>query len=227
MNIFDIMGPVMIGPSSSHTAGAARIGYVARQLLGEKPLEMEMLLHGSFASTGEGHGTGLALIGGVLGLRPDDIRLPLSRQLAAEQGLKVRLGTVQLRDAHPNSVRLNLQGEQGGQICVEAASLGGGRIRVTGIDGVKTAFQTDYPTLIVQHQDKPGQLKQLLDLLAHDSINVASLYTARNSRGGMGVVVAECDQDLPLQMLTMLHALPDINKYTYLPLDEGGDNDGL
>lgn len=223
MNIFDILGPVMIGPSSSHTAGAARIGYVARQLLGDTPIEMEMLLHGSFAATGEGHGTDRALIGGVLGLMPDDSRLPLSYQLAAEQGLAVRKGTVQLRDAHPNSVRLRLQGANGAELTMEAASLGGGRIRVTAIDGLKTNFQADYPTLIVQHQDQPGQLKRLLDALAQENINVANLHMVRAERGGLAVVVAECDQNLDEQELSWIHALPGVKKITYLPLDaEGG-----
>lgn len=223
MNIFDILGPVMIGPSSSHTAGAARIGYVARQLLGDTPTQLEMLLHGSFAATGEGHGTDRALIGGVLGLKPDDPRLPLSYQLAAEQGLTVSKGTVQLRDAHPNSVRLHLTGERGGKITVEAASLGGGRIRVTAIDGLKTNFQADYPTLIVQHQDQPGQLKRLLDALAQENINVANLHMVRAERGGLAVVVAECDQNLDEQELSWIHALPGVKKITYLPLDaEGG-----
>jgi L-serine dehydratase len=221
VNIFDILGPVMVGPSSSHTAGAARIGYVARQLLGEKPVEMEMLLHGSFAATGEGHGTDRALIGGVLGLKPDDTRLTLSRQLAAEQGLEVSQSTVHLRYAHPNSVLLTLKGEQGATISVEAASLGGGRISITGIDGIKTNFHAECPTIIVKHQDKPGQLKKLIDLLAYSSINVGNMHTMRHTRGGMAIVVIECDQNLSQQELKLLHALPGIEKLTYLPLEEG------
>lgn len=223
MNLFDILGPIMIGPSSSHTAGAARIGYVARQLLGDTPVSMEMLLHGSFAATGEGHGTDRALIGGVLGLRPDDSRLPLSYQLAAEQGLGISKGTVQLRDAHPNSVRLHLQGLGGGKLTVDAASLGGGRICVTAINGIKTNFQADYPTLIVQQQDRPGQLALLMDTLASNSINVANLHMVRAERGGMAVVVAECDQDLGAAALASVGKLPGVEKTTYLPLTaEGG-----
>ena len=112
MNLFDIVGPVMIGPSSSHTAGAARIGYVARKLLGEEPTRIEMRLHGSFASTGDGHGTPQALVGGLLGMRPDDERLPQSFLLAQALGIEVERRNIHLRDAHPNTVILLVQGRQ-------------------------------------------------------------------------------------------------------------------
>ena len=116
MNLFDILGPVMVGPSSSHTAGAVRIGRMARALLGQTPVQAELLLHGSFASTGEGHGTHQALIAGLLGLTPDDSRVPDSFALAQERGLEFHFGTCDLRDVHPNSVLVTLEGKQGGRL---------------------------------------------------------------------------------------------------------------
>ena len=130
MNLFDILGPVMVGPSSSHTAGAVRIGRMARSLLGQEPVRAQLLLHGSFASTGEGHGTHQALIAGLLGLAPDDSRVPDSFALAKERGLSFSFGSCALRDVHPNSVLITLEGDRGGHLEVGASSPGGGRIRV-------------------------------------------------------------------------------------------------
>lgn len=228
MNLFDIMGPIMIGPSSSHTAGAARIGYVARRLLGQRPQKARLLLHGSFAATGVGHGTDRALIAGILGLAPDDTRLPLAYQLATEQNLELEKGIVHLRDAHPNSVRLELTGDMGGKLILEAASLGGGRIRITHLDGLPVSFQAEYPTLVVQQLDQPGQLAKMVVLLAEEGINVANLHMTRGTRGGNAIVVAECDEELPQAKMALIRALPGVQKLTYLSLREkGGANDGL
>lgn len=223
MSIFDIIGPVMVGPSSSHTAGAAKIGLAARRLLGETPVEAKLLLHGSFAATGLGHGTDRALVAGILGLQPDDIRLPISYQLAAEAGLAVHKQSIRLIGAHPNSVRLELLGAAGNRLALEAASLGGGRIRITNIDGLSVRFQAEYPTLIVQHTDQPGQLAQLVELLAQDKINVANLYLTRAGRGQLAIVVAECDCELSERKLDKIRALPGLHKMIYLSLDEGGN----
>ena len=140
MRLFDVLGPVMIGPSSSHTAGAARIGYTAQKLLGEIPAQADIGLYGSFATTGKGHGTDKALVAGLLGLRPDDPRLPDSFALAAEQGMAFRIHPVELRSAHPNTAVLTLTGREGRVLSMKAASVGGGRIRVTEIDGVPADF---------------------------------------------------------------------------------------
>ena len=113
MNLFEILGPVMVGPSSSHTAGAVRIGYVTRKLLGEEPAEIEMLLHGSFAATGKGHGTDCALVAGLLGMQSDDMRIPTSMELAKERGIAVSIGEIRLKDAHPNTVVLKVSGVSG------------------------------------------------------------------------------------------------------------------
>ena len=147
MNILDIIGPVMVGPSSSHTAGAVRIGLVAGKLLAEPIKEAQIHLHGSFWATGSGHGTDRAIVAGLLGLAVDDARIPHSFELADEAGMKFSFDHVELVDAHPNTVKLNLTGVNGSVLEVVAASIGGGRIRVCEIDGLPANFEGDYPTL--------------------------------------------------------------------------------
>ena len=127
MNIFDIMGPIMVGPSSSHTAGAARIGLITRRLLGEQPVAAALILHGSFAATGRGHGTDRALVAGLLGLPPDDPRLPQSFVLAREAGMDLSVSAAVIRGAHPNTAILRVENREGRVLEVNASSLGGGR----------------------------------------------------------------------------------------------------
>ena len=161
MRLFDVLGPVMIGPSSSHTAGAARIGYTAQKLLGEVPAKADIGLYGSFATTGKGHGTDRALVAGLLGLRPDDPRLPDSFALAEEQGMTFTIHPVELRSAHPNTAVLHLTARSGRELSLKAASVGGGRIRVTEIDGVPADFGGDSNTLIIHNEDTPGCIAEV------------------------------------------------------------------
>lgn len=210
MNLFDILGPVMVGPSSSHTAGAVRIGLVARALLGQAPEEAQLLLHGSFASTGKGHGTYQALVAGLLGLTPDDARVPDSFALAQEQGLRFSFDTCQLRDAHPNSVLLHLRGREGRKLEVGASSVGGGRIRVFLLDGLPASFDGELPTLVVHNTDQPGCVSQVTGVLARQGINVAALQLNRGGRGGSAVMVLECDQPLPPSAAEEILTLPGI-----------------
>ena len=221
MNLFDILGPVMVGPSSSHTAGAVRIGRMARALLGQEPVQAELLLHGSFASTGEGHGTHQALIAGLLGLAPDDSRVPASFALAKERGLEFTFGSCALRDVHPNSVLIRLEGAQGGKLEVGASSPGGGRIRVFRVDGLDTSFSGELPTLVVHNTDQPGCVSQVTGVLAGRGLNVATLQLNRGGRGGSAVMVIECDQPIPQEAAREVRALPGILRVTrYTPEEE-------
>ena len=216
MRLFDVLGPVMIGPSSSHTAGAARIGFVAQALLGETPARAEILLHGSFATTGRGHGTDRALVAGLLGLAPDDARLPDSFALARQAGMVFSLGTVELRNAHPNTACLALQGRDGRTLSLEAASIGGGRIRVTRIDGVAVNFGADANTLIVHNEDTPGHIAGVTTAVARRGINIASMQVFRAAPGGWAVMVLECDQHIPDGLADQLAAVPGIRRVTRL-----------
>lgn len=221
MNLFDILGPVMVGPSSSHTAGAVRIGLMARALLGQEPVRARLLLHGSFASTGEGHGTHRALIAGLLGLSPDDSRVPDSFTLARKRGLEFTFGTCVLRDVHPNSVLIQLEGAQGGALEVGASSPGGGRIQVFRVDGLSTSFTGELPTLVVHNSDQPGCVSQVTGVLAGHGMNVATLQLNRGNRGESAVMVIECDQPIPEEVAHEVRDLPGILRVTrYTPEQE-------
>lgn len=218
MNLFDILGPIMVGPSSSHTAGAVRIGNIARALMGHQPTKAILLLHGSFASTGAGHGTHQALVAGLLGLAPDDVRVPDSFRLAREQGLEVSFDVITLRDAHPNSVLITLTDAQGGTLEVGAASLGGGRIRVFQVDGLGCPFTGELPTLVVHNTDQPGCVSQVTGVLARRGVNVATLQLNRGGRGGSAVMVIESDQPIYERAAEEIRALPGILRVTrYTP----------
>lgn len=220
MGIFDIMGPVMVGPSSSHTAGAVRIGYITRKLLGEKPAQAELLLHGSFAATGKGHGTDKALVAGLLGMKPDDERIPYSFDVAEQENLSVKVGTVTLRNAHPNTVLLKVKGVSGRELEVEASSLGGGRIKISRLDGIETNFSGDCPTLVVHNMDQPGHVSEVTFLLARYNVNIATMQLYRDVRGGYAVMVLECDQPIPAAPLESLSKMDGILKITYLNVDD-------
>ena len=199
MNLFDIVGPVMVGPSSSHTAGAVRIGQVSRHLLGESVKEAKILLHGSFLATGKGHGTDKALVAGLLGMTADDIRIPDSFEIAEESGMKFEIGKIQLKNAHPNSVKLLLVGESGRNLEIIACSLGG-----------------EYTTLVVHNDDQPGHVAEVTSMLAHKSVNIATMQLYRDHRGGSAVMVIECDKEIPEEGLNFLERLEGIQKVTYL-----------
>ena len=189
MNLFDIVGPVMVGPSSSHTAGAVRIGQVSRHLLGESVKEAKILLHGSFLATGKGHGTDKALVAGLLGMAADDIRIPDSFDIAKESGV-------------------NLE--------IVACSLGGGRIKICTIDGLEANFSGEYTTLVVHNDDQPGHVAEVTSMLAHKSVNIATMQLYRDHRGGSAVMVIECDKEIPEEGLNFLERLEGIQKVTYL-----------
>lgn len=218
MNIFDIMGPVMVGPSSSHTAGAVKIGYISRKLLGEQPVSVKLNLYGSFLTTGKGHGTQKALVAGLLGMKTDDIRIPDAIDIAKEQGMKLEWGEAILKDAHPNTAQLYLTGASGRTLEVIGQSLGGSRINIAEIDGIDTNFSGDYPTLVVHNQDQPGHVSEVTSMLAHKGVNIATMQLYRASRGGEAVMVIECDQEIPQEGIDWLKKVEGVNKVTYLSL---------
>lgn len=221
MNIFDIMGPIMVGPSSSHTAGAARMGRVARHLLGSQPVRAEILLHGSFAATGAGHGTDRAIVAGLLNMTPDHPDIPHSFHLAKQAGMEVVIRTVELRDAHPNTAVLNLTNSEDRTLSVSASSLGGGRIRVNSIDGMEASFSGDLPTLIIRNEDKPGIVSEVSYILSRQNANIATMQLYRDRRGGLAVMVIECDAPLNYRVWKYLAKLDGVVRCTYLNLEEG------
>ena len=224
INIFDMMGPVMVGPSSSHTAGAARIGNMGRTLLGEEVARADIGLHGSFAETGYGHGTDRALLAGLLGMKPDDLRIPNAYEEANRAGMAYSFRTVELRDAHPNTALLELTGKSGRQLTLQASSIGGGAIVVNKIDGIDVNFTGDFNTLIVRNQDESGSVAAITSILSQVHINVANMSVNRHRRGGDALMVIETDQHIKPRQVEFLSELPGILSVTYY--DKEDDEDG-
>ena len=224
INIFDMMGPVMVGPSSSHTAGAARIGNMGRALLGEEVARADIGLYGSFAETGFGHGTDRALLAGLLGMKPDDLRIPNAYEEANRAGMAYSFRTVELRDAHPNTALLELTGKSGKKLTLQASSIGGGAIVVNKIDGIDVNFTGDFNTLIVRNQDESGSVAAITSILSQVHINVANMSVNRHRRGGDALMVIETDQHIKPRQVEFLSELPGILSVTYY--DKEDDEDG-
>ncbi len=194
VSLLDIIGPVMVGPSSSHTAGACRIGLLVRGLVGGTPERARIELHGSFARTGEGHGTDKALAGGVLGFRPDDERLREALDIMEREGLDYQFEKTTIADdAHPNTTRLTV--ERGGQTVTGiGSSLGAGRVRLTEIDGYPVEISGSLPTIVLVAADQPGSVARIAGILAEKQVNLATMRLTRKERGGDAFMVIECDE---------------------------------
>jgi L-serine dehydratase len=216
MNIFDILGPVMVGPSSSHTAGAVRIGYVTRVMLAEDPVRADIQLHGSFAATGKGHGTDTALIAGLLGMKPSDMRVPESFNIAKESGLEFHFTNVNMRDAHPNTAVINVMGKRGKSLKIQASSIGGGRIMINKIDDIEVNFTGENNTFIAHNTDMPGNVSRITSLFAENNINIATMQLYRKEKGGFAVMTLETDQEVPHEVVEKAKELKGIIKVTYL-----------
>ena len=216
MNLFDIIGPIMIGPSSSHTAGAARIGRVARQLLGERPVKAVVSFHGSFEKTYVGHGTDRAVAGGLMDMGVDDERLRNSLEIAKESGLEIIFRPVQLRDAHPNTVVVDITGENGKHVSVQAASIGGGSIIVQYLDGLEVGFSGERTTLVIRHTDAPGAIAMVTHMLSDAHINIATMRVFRREAGGEAIMAIELDEKPKQKLISALSMLPAVTDVTLL-----------
>jgi L-serine dehydratase len=204
VSLFDILGPVMVGPSSSHTAGACRLGLMARAIFGDTPKRARIALHGSFAATGEGHGTHRALVGGLIGIAPDDLRLKRAYDEAKADGLEWDFEEVDLgEDAHPNTAVLELtRGDE--RVVVRGSSVGGGRIEVTEIDGFPISLSGAYHTLVVLARDEPGTIMTISGLLAAETINLATMRVDRTGRQKDALMTLEADAPIPERVLEEL-----------------------
>lgn len=219
VGIFDVIGPIMVGPSSSHTAGAARLGNIASRICGRELAKVEFYLHGSFAKTYQGHGTDKALLGGILGMLPSDERIRDSDAVAKARGLKYDFFTTDLGDVHPNTVKIIMYPKEGALCEVIGSSVGGGNILITSVNGMDIQFSAEYPTIITKHIDKPGILAQVTSILALHHINIAFLKVFRMSRGREASMVIETDQKVGDQIIAELEKLPDIIKVVFVDVD--------
>ena len=195
--VFDIVGPVMIGPSSSHTAGAVRLGLMARKILGEPAVRAEIHFHGSCAQTYRGHGTDKAVVAGILGFLPDDERIRDALDIAKKHGLDYSFQTVNLEGAHPNTAVIYLIGVTGHIARVRGASIGGGNILISNIDGYEVELTGQYPALITIHRDRPGVITQVTNILSRYEINIAFMHVSRQTRGESALMIIELDDMLP------------------------------
>lgn len=216
MDLFDLIGPVMIGPSSSHTAGAARIGLTARMLLGEEITRAEIGLHGSFAKTYRGHGTDRALVGGLMGMNVDDERLRDSLTIAREAGISFSFHQISIRGAHPNTVRLTVTGQSGQMLVIEAASVGGGNIEVHKIDGLGVNFTGKENTMIIRHTDVTGAIASITGTLARNNVNIANMQGYRRQQGGDAMIVMELDGVPDQEAIDTIANLKGVQGVTFL-----------
>ncbi|MEP6692887.1 MAG: L-serine ammonia-lyase, iron-sulfur-dependent subunit beta [Gemmatimonadaceae bacterium] len=208
VSLLDIIGPVMVGPSSSHTAGACRLGLLARGLVGGTPERALIELHGSFARTGEGHGTDKAIAAGLMGFRPDDERIREALDIMEREALAYRFDKTTIDDdAHPNTVRMALErGDR--KATMIGSSLGAGRVLVTEIDGYPVHVTGNYHTIILVAEDIPGSIARITAILADDGINIANLRVTRKERGGDAFMVIEVDELPPEKVRDDLRTLP-------------------
>ena len=206
ISIFDVIGPRMVGPSSSHTAGANRLGRMAKKIVRDPIESVEIYVHGSFARTLKGHGTDKALVAGLLGIEEDDEALKNAFQLAKEIAMKYSFYEIDLGDVHPNTVKFIMKTKTDKIVTVVGSSTGGGRIMIVEIDGLKVRFTGLYPTLITRHKDHPGVVHQVTAVLAENAINVAYMSVFRQDKGNEAFMVIESDDRIPEAIVTGLKA---------------------
>ena len=208
VSLFDILGPTMVGPSSSHTAGACRLGLLARAILGGTPERARIALHGSFAATGEGHGTQRAIVGGLAGIAPDDLRLREAYEEGKAAGLEWSFEEVDLGEhAHPNTAVFHLE-RAGEQVSVRGASLGGGRVEVTEIDGFPVSLGGAYHTLVLLAHDEPGTIAAVATVLAGHRVNLATMRVDRTGRHQDALMTIEADEPVGEAALGAIRSFP-------------------
>ena len=222
VGVFDILGPIMVGPSSSHTAGAARLGKVARSIADGDIEEVTFLLHGSFGKTYRGHGTDRALVAGILGMEPSDLRLRESLEIAKEKGIKIEFKEVDLGDAHPNTVKFLIKGKGKKVYEMVGSSIGGGSIAVNEVNGNKVEFTGSYATIIISHVDVPGVVSKVTALLYDEHINIAFMKVFRSQKGKEATMVFEVDNEISDEMVEKIKDIESIKKVIRInPIKDG------
>ncbi|MBM7562562.1 L-serine dehydratase [Fusibacter tunisiensis] len=202
--LFDIIGPVMIGPSSSHTAGACRIGYTAKNIIKFEITEVKFILYGSFAKTYKGHGTDIALLGGFLGLRPDDERLVDAFQMAKHKGLNYTFETSEDEQNHPNTVKIIAKTNRLETWEIVGVSIGGGKMVIESINGINVQYTGEYNTLVTHHKDSAGMLTRITTILSENRINIAFMKLYREEKGIKAIGIIETDEDIDQSIIDEL-----------------------
>lgn len=198
ISVFDVLGPNMIGPSSSHTAGAAVIGFLAQKMITGLIVRVQFTLYGSFAKTYRGHGTDRALLGGVMGFYTDDVRIRDSFDIARDRGLEFSfIPNEEETDVHPNTVDILMTNEKGQEMTIRGESLGGGKVRIVKINHVDVDFSGEYSAVIVVQQDKPGVVAHITKCLSENHVNIAFMRLFREKKGELAYTIVETDGQLP------------------------------
>ncbi len=211
ISIFEVIGPNMVGPSSSHTAGAVAIALLVKKMFNEPIQEVEFILYGSFAKTYKGHGTDRALLGGILGFETYDLRIKNSFQLADECGLEYSFRVDEKEtEVHPNTVEIHVSGEQGGTMSVRGVSLGGGKVKIIRINGIDVDFTGEYSTLVIRHLDYPGMVAYIATSLSERNVNIAFMRLFREQKGATAYSVVESDEEIPQELLDKLREHPKV-----------------
>lgn len=217
-SVFDMIGPVMIGPSSSHTAGVVRIGRTVRRLLGSTPSAAEITFYNSFARTYEGHGSDRAIVAGLMDFKTDDARIKESLGLAAAAGMAVTFRSVgNASTLHPNTLKLTVRCRDDKVIEVYGESLGGGIINISEVNGFKADFRADLHTIILTAEDTRGSIAFIANILAHDDCNIASMSVSRKGRNDLACLVIEMDSGIKPLTLEYLRSLRWVKEVTYIP----------
>lgn len=220
ISIFEVIGPVMVGPSSSHTAGAARLGNIARRVCGRKISQVDFYLHGSFAETYRGHGTDKALLGGILGMSTSDEEIRDSFKRAEEEGLTYNIYTTDLGNVHPNTVRIVMHTDSANSCEIIGSSIGGGKVMVSSINKMAVEFSGQYPTVIINHRDKPGVVAHVTSILSKHGINIAFLKLFRQAKGSQASMVIESDDRPGQEVLAQLKSVNEIENIIFVDTDE-------
>ena len=212
ISVFDVIGPNMIGPSSSHTAGADSLAFLAQKMINGPLKKVDFTLYGSFAKTYRGHGTDRALLGGIMGFTTDDKRIPDSFSIAEEKGLEYHFHINETEEVdHPNTVDITMVNEDGQTLTVRGESLGGGKIRISRINQVDVDFTGEYSTAIVIHQDTPGVVAYITKCLSERNINIAFMRLFRESKGTTAYTIVESDGHLPEDIVESIHRNTNIH----------------
>jgi L-serine dehydratase len=217
-SVFDIIGPIMVGPSSSHTAGAARIGRVARKLFGKEPKRAKITFYGSFAKTYQGHGSDVATVAGILDFDTSDLRLKNSLLIAEKAGMEVDLTTSEVLTEHPNTARIKLSDDQE-SIEVVGVSIGGGKIEVLEINGFTLQLGFDSPTMLVLHEDRFGMIAAVAKILTQHKINVGLMEVSRHDRGARALMAIETDAPVSAEVLEEIRQIPYVFDVSLLSLN--------
>lgn len=208
---FDIIGPVMIGPSSSHTAGAARIGRVARTLFARQPKKAEIFLYGSFAKTYKGHGTDVAIVGGILDFDTFDERIPTSLELAENAGIEISFAVEEAVPEHPNTVRIVLSDDEK-ELELVGISIGGGTIEITELNSFKLKLSGEHPAILVVHNDQFGVISAVTKILAEHEINIGHMEVSRKEKGKMALMVIEVDHKIEDSLIHEIEQLQHVTQ---------------